>query len=88
MFKVNSYYINRHLLFLFTLNAMYRHSGAYNAMYNVLMLQICCMRFLNSLLTTAPSSNARVFLQEELELAGVDTNVLLLVSTGDFINIM
>lgn len=45
-----------------------------------LSIQVCCLRYLNSLITFAPNSNIKVFLQTELEMAGVDTNLLLLVS--------
>lgn len=38
------------------------------------------MRYLNSLITFAPNSNIKVFLQTELEMAGVDPSVLLMVS--------
>lgn len=39
------------------------------------------MRYLNSLITFAPNSNIKVFLQTELEMAGVDPSVLLMVSS-------
>eukprot|EP00105_Crassostrea_gigas_P036192 XP_019920340.1 PREDICTED: formin-like protein CG32138 isoform X2 [Crassostrea gigas] len=44
-----------------------------------LSFQVCCMRYLNSLITFAPNSNIKVFFQTELEMAGVDPNVLLMM---------
>ncbi|XP_062615904.1 formin-like protein 1 [Saccostrea cucullata] len=45
-----------------------------------LSFQVCCMRFLNSLITFAPNSNIKVFLQTELEMAGVDPKLLILMT--------
>ncbi|KAK3091226.1 hypothetical protein FSP39_018105 [Pinctada imbricata] len=42
-----------------------------------LAFQLCCMKFVNSLLAAAPTANSRVFLQEELSMAGLDPNLLI-----------
>ncbi|XP_052068695.1 formin-like protein 1 isoform X1 [Mytilus californianus] len=39
--------------------------------------QLCCMKFINSLLTSSPDGNTRIFLQSEVESAGLDIKALL-----------
>ena len=38
--------------------------------------QVSSMKFLNSLLNTSPNLNSRVYLQHELETAGLDVNAM------------
>ncbi|XP_021373362.1 formin-like protein 1 isoform X2 [Mizuhopecten yessoensis] len=38
--------------------------------------QVCCMKFINSLLAASPNMNSRVFLQNELITAGLDADTL------------
>lgn len=43
---------------------------------SVACFQLICMRFLNSLMACSSGQNARVFLQYELEMAGLDMSQL------------
>ncbi|XP_041364785.1 uncharacterized protein LOC121380098 isoform X2 [Gigantopelta aegis] len=48
-----------------------------------ILFQITCMRFLNTLLNSAPSVDLRVYLQEEIRMAGFELNVIEQNARGD-----